>query len=534
MKIRKKYLLISLFIFLEIFLGFYITNFTFRIKQLAGTYRSVDEITCISVTPTGTLLCIGGKNGSITLFKNGISIPLWRYHGNFDILSIKLSAESDYIVAQDSNDTISLFSQTPNLRGNKIHPLWEHYLPACKIRDIYSTGGIFPSVYILASSEGSLHLLSKTGERIWEYQTGSDGVTAAISRDGQGIAVGDLNGNVYLFKTESEKPLWIFPTDAKIESIAISYDTNYVVAGGETKDGKGHIFFLSFRDGELLYDRLVDSPIRTVYISYDGKSVIADKDDDTALAILYDEGKISENALDIQKRIESIMPSVFGSNVVISAPNEVYLFYLPRPTPLWRFSVKEGTPRLAITQEGESIFVSNSHTIYFLSNTKFSEIIPGSRIGWAVIFFLGVVALFLNFIMNGRINLAKIKKSDYLSAMIALSAGAIVGMLILNDIGKAILICGIGTFVGNLFCWRNRCFLSYLSGCYLGFMGSVVAGSLLGLLIWFNGDERNIIQLILENLYDGITIGVLIGPFGATVGTFFMSLIISKIMHFVN
>jgi hypothetical protein len=498
-------------------------------KRQAGTYRSVDEITCIGLTPTGSLLGIGGRNGSISLFKNGISMLLWKYHGNFDILSIEISAENDYIVAQDSNDTISLFSQSPNLRGDKIAPLWEYGLPSCKIRDIYSTGGILPSVYILVTSGGALHILSKTGENIWEYQTGSDSVIATFSRDGEGIAAGDSNGNIYLFKIDSAQPLWIFPTGAKIVSIAISYDGNYVVAGGETEEGNGQIFLLSFRNGELVYNRQVDRPIRTVYISYDGKKVIADKDDGTAFTIYYDEGNIHENALDIQKGIQSIMPSVFGSNVVISAPDgEVYFVYLSRPVPLWRFNVQEGTPLLAITQEGESVFVSTSHAIYFLSNTKFSELIPGSRTGWAVVFLLGIVALFLNFLKSGGVNLTNIKKSDYFSAVIAFSTGMIIGLLTYDDLGKAVLICGVGTFVGNLFSWRNRGVISFLSGCYSGFFGSLVAGCLLGLFIWFAGDERNIIQLILENLYNGITIGVLFGPLGAIIGTFITGSIISK------
>jgi WD40 repeat protein len=530
MKIKRIHLIISLFLLIEIFLGFYNANYTFRTKQQDLTYRSEDEITCISINPTGTLLGIGGKNGSVTLFKSGISTPLWRYHGNFNILSIKLAAESDYLVVQDINDTISLFSKSPNLHEGKIYPLWERFILACKIGGIYSSGGILPEVYIVASVGGSIHLLSKTGETLWMYHTGSDGVVTTFSKDGEWIAGGDLNGNIYLFKIESAKPRWIFPTGIKITSIAISYKTEYIVVGGETKDGKGHIYLLSVRDGELIYDRQVDRPIRTVYISYDGKNVVADKDDGTAAVIYYDNGKIFENSLNIQKRIQSIMPSVFGSYIVASSPDgEVYFVYLPRPAPLWRFNVQEEGSLLAITQEAESVFVSNSHTIYLLSNTKFSELIPGSRIGWAAVFFLGVgVALVLIVFRDGAINLIKIEKGDYLSSIIGFSMGVAIGLLTSKNMGTAVLICGVGTGLGSLICWRNRSILSFLSGCYLGFFGSGAAGCLLGLIIWFSGDERNIFQLILGNMFSGLEIGVLFGPLGAIIGTFVTGFFIQK------
>ena len=521
-KISRIHLVVILFLFMEISLGFYTANYTFRTKGQAWTYKSDDEITCISITSTGALLGLGGKNGSITLISRGMSIPRWRYRGKFNVLSIKLSAGGDYLVALDSNDTISLFSRTPHLREGKIYPLWTHHLPAGKIIDIYSSAGILPLVYVVASSGGSIHLLSKRGEKLWEYQTGAEGVVTTISKDGTLIAAGDSHGNIYLFKVESANPHWSFPTESKIVSIAISFKNKYIIAGGETEDGKGQIYLLSLRDGELIYNRRFDRPIRTVCISYDGKSVVADKEDGTAVVIYYDGGTIHENDLHICKRIQSIMLSVFGSYVVASSPEgEVYLKYIPRPAPLWSFSVQDGRLLLAITQRGESVFVSDSHRVYLLSNTKLSEMIPGSRIGWAVVFFLGVgIALSLIVFTSGRLKLTKIERGAYLSALLGFLVGMFIGLLITKDIGKAVLTCGVGSLLGSLFCWRRKSILSFLSGCYVGFFGSGAAGFFLGLLIWFSGDERNILQLTLDNVFNGLKIGVLFGPLGATIGTF--------------
>lgn len=519
--------MVALLLFIEISVIFYTANYTFRTKSQAWTYESDDEITCISITPAGSLLGIGGKNGSITFISRERSDPNWKYRGEFSIFSIKLSYGGDYLVAIDSNKTISLFSRYPHSREDKIYPLWNYHLQNGKIRDIYSSQGIPPIVYVLASKGGDIHLISRWGEELWRYQTGAEDVVATFSRDGSRIAAGDAYGNIYLFRVESVNPLWSFTTGLKISSIAVSFNNEYLVAGGATEEGKGKIYVLSLRGGELVYNRQVDLPIRNVYISHDGESVIIDKEDGTIVAISNDEGTIRENPIHIQKRVQSIMPSTFGSYVVASnSEEEVYLKYLPRIAPLWRFRVQEGKSLLAMTQRGESVFVSDSHRVYLLSNAKLDEMIPGSRIGWAIAFFLGIgIALFLFVFGNGGLNLIKIERGIYLSTIIGFLGGMVIGLLITKDIGKAVLLCGISSFMGSLFSWKGRGVLSFISSCYVGFFGSGAAGFFLGLLIWFGGDERNLVQLVLSSVSNGFRIGVLFGPLGAIIGALLLRMI---------
>ena len=173
-----------------------------------------------------------------------------------------------------------------------------------------------------------------------------------------------------------------------------------------------------------------------------------------------------------------------------------------------------------MTQRGESVYVSDSHRIYFLSNKKLDEMIPGSRIGWAIAFSLGVGIALSPFVLNGKLNLFKIERGVYLSAIFGFSGGMIIGLLITKDIGKAVLLCGVSSFIGSLFSWRSKNVLSFISSCYVGFLGSGAAGFLLGLLIWFSGDEQTLIQLMLGSIFNGFKIGVSFGPLGAIFGTF--------------
>lgn len=532
MKIRRIYPVVILFLFIEFSLGFYTAKYTFRTKQAAWTYESNDEITCFGITSTGSLLGIGGKNGSITFIPKGRSIPRWRYNGKSSILSILLTSGGNYLVAQDGDDLISLFSQTPHLRDGEIYPLWTYHLPASEIRDIYSSHGILPLVYVLATSGGSIHLFLKKGETLWEYQTGADSVVGAFSRDGLLMAAGDSNGNIYLFKTESPRPLWSFQTESRIVSTAISFNKEYIAAGGETEAGEGHILLFSLEDGGLIYDKRVDHAVRRVFISHDGGNVIAEVEDGAAVIIKYDGNKIQDKVHHPGKKLQSIILSVFGSYIAASnLKGEVYLTYLPRPAPLWRFGVQEGNTMLAITQRGDSVFVSDSHHVYLLSNTKLSEMIPGSRTSWSIVFFMVVVIAFsIIAFTGGRLHLKQIERGDYLSAVLGFSVGLFIGMLLTKDVGKAVLLCGVGSLVGSLFCWKNKGFLAFLSGCYLGFFGSGIAGFFLGLMIWFGGDERNILELTFQNVFSGLKVGVLFGPIGAVIGTFAVGLFVSKWM----
>lgn len=531
MRFQRIHLGIILALLVEISLGYYVANYTCRAKKGAWTYLSEDEITCIGISSTGRLIGIGGRNGTISLISRGSSTPKWVYHGGFRVTSIELSAEGDYLVSLDSNGTISLFPQVPLREGGRVCPRWAYHLQAGDLRGIFSSGGIPPLVYVLASREGTIYLLSTEGERLWEYKTGADEVVTTISVDGLWVAVGDSLGNIRLFTVSSGSPIWSFSAGSRIVSIAISFDGNYVAAGGMTRVKEGRIYLLSLKDGELLYERRVDRPIRSVHISYNGEWLVADEEDGTGVIIHYRGGSVHERSLHVVEGIRSIDLSPFGSYMVLSnTEGVIYLYYLPRPAPLWKFSTQEGTPLLAITQRGDFIFVSTSHRLYLLSNTHLAEMAPGSRTGWGLVFFLGLgIVSFLLFVHMG-IHPTRVRDSDFLSASIGLGLGTLIGLLMTKNVGRAFLLSGVGSLVGCLICWRSRSFLSFLSGCYIGCFASGVGGFLLGLLTWFGGDERNIVQLTISGVVDGLRMGIVFGILGAVVGALFMKLIIKKVL----
>jgi len=393
MSIRRIHLVAILLIILEASFGFYIIRYTFRMKKYVWIYQSEDEITCIDATSTGSYIGVGDVSGSISLVTRGRSYPRWRYQGDVDFLSIHLMSTGDFLAALSSNDTISLFSHSSHLRDGKGHPLWTHHIPSTRLRGIYSTGGTPTFVYVVASSGGRIVLLSKTGERLWEHETGAQNVLTTISEDGSYIAAGDSDGNIQIFKLKSSTPFWPYPTGSMIVSVAISFDSKFVVAGGLNGEGKGEIYLLSLNDGQLIHNSQFERPIRTVHISYNREYVIADKEDGTAIIIHYEENSISEDILNVPNGIRSILFSQFGSFVAASNNDcDVYLHYILRPAPLWKFSTQDGEPLMDLTRKGDYVFVATSDKVHLLSNTAMTEMIPGSRVGWAAVFFLGALS----------------------------------------------------------------------------------------------------------------------------------------------
>ena len=69
---------------------------------------------------------------------------------------------------------------------------------------------------------------------LWNYTTGDDVNSVAISSNGEYIAAGSDDNNTYLFnntQSDSKIPVWINKTGAAVKAISMSSDGEYIVAG---------------------------------------------------------------------------------------------------------------------------------------------------------------------------------------------------------------------------------------------------------------------------------------------------------------
>ena len=65
----------------------------------------------------------------------------------------------------------------------------------------------------------------------FSYTTEGKVWAVAISADGEYIAAGSDDDNVYLFERDSNTPLWDYTTGDDVRSVAISSNGEYIAAG---------------------------------------------------------------------------------------------------------------------------------------------------------------------------------------------------------------------------------------------------------------------------------------------------------------
>jgi hypothetical protein len=517
MRISRIHLFIIIFLAIEITSSSYVYNYTTRDKRPAAEYSSKVEMTCFDASYTGGMFAVGGSDSSVSLIQKSRLITRWIYFGGTPASSVRLSASGDYLASGDEEGSIALFSYVPVVVDGRVAPIWINKIPGARLEGIYSLEGMPPMVYVLVSSGGRLILMQTDGSTLWEFSTAAAGVRASLSFDGSWVAAVDSIGEVYLFGTKRPEPLWTFPTGLMDASLVISLDGRCVIVGGEPAEGGGAIYLLSLSNGEKTYSKCYSRPVVGVGISASGERVFARLSDGSVDFLQRVGGSFGERLLSVGGGFGSFAASPFGSYLVAAGYREAYFYYLPRERPFWSFETGEPS-RVATSQNGDIIFLCVADTIYVFSNTEFSELLPGSRLAWGGIFTSALVGLFLALLCSKLGALAKRIRADLLYLILGFSVGGVAGFLVTWDYSQSIMLCGLGALVGCLVSVRGKGFDSLLSGCVQGLLGSGAGGFFLGLLIWCGGDERSILQLIVENAANGLRLGLLFGPLGAVIG----------------
>ncbi|MHA1428280.1 MAG: outer membrane protein assembly factor BamB family protein [Candidatus Helarchaeota archaeon] len=219
------------------------------------SYSTGDDVESVAISGDGQYIVAGSYDNKVYLFQRNNSTPLWAYSTGSNVWSVAISGDGQYIVAGSCDNKVYLFQR------NSSTPLWA-----------YSTGSNVESVaisgdgqYIVAGSYYSeVYLFQRNSSTpLWAYSTGSYVESVAISGDGQYIVAGTFyyfyynfyyiyHGEVYLFQRNSSTPLWAYSTGDGVESVAISGDGQYIVAG--SRNNEVYLFDSKDTDGDGLSD----------------------------------------------------------------------------------------------------------------------------------------------------------------------------------------------------------------------------------------------------------------------------------------
>ena len=159
----------------------------------------------------------GQKDNQLYLFGSNSSTPLWNYDVNYDIQSIAISADGEYIVA-GSEYSIYLFNTDSNT------PLWT-----------YSPGGGINSYSVDISSDGEF-IVAVDGDKVKLFDKDSNSPVRSfacnqyvpkieISQDGEYFAVtsyggsGDIEYQTCFYDKDTSTALWKYSGSSATTSL---------------------------------------------------------------------------------------------------------------------------------------------------------------------------------------------------------------------------------------------------------------------------------------------------------------------------
>lgn len=201
-------------------------------------YWTADEdLENVAISADGRYIVASSRENTYLLDSSGDLV--WRKEVSG---AVSISSDGNLIVVASSH-WLKLFDRSGNLLLNK--DLGIDYI----IRDAASSSsGSYIAIVISelgSETRTKICLLDQNGVELWSYPLDEDAYTVAISSNGDYVAAGSFDQQIY-FLDESGKLLWKYKTGSIVSSVSISPDGGYVTACAYS------LYFLN-KDGTLLW-----------------------------------------------------------------------------------------------------------------------------------------------------------------------------------------------------------------------------------------------------------------------------------------
>ena len=209
---------------------------------------------------------------------------------------------------------------------------------------------------------------------VWSYDTSSRNRDLAISSNGQYIALASYDWNLYLFEKDNSTPLWTCNLGESVQSVAITPDGHYIVAGTTRPTNKVYLFEKNSSTPLWSYD--TGGIVMSLAMSSDGQYIVAGIGRDDYSVYLFE--KNSSTPLWRYEvgfatgHVNSVGISSDGNYIVAGAYNgNLYFFGRNSSTPIWTYQTPNWAYHVAISSDGNYIVVGDTdgtnpiHGIYF-------------------------------------------------------------------------------------------------------------------------------------------------------------------------
>ncbi len=246
--------------------------------------------------------------------------------------------------------------------------LWNKYTYGVAQAVAISGDGNF---IVVGTSHGRIYFFNRTNsEPLWTYnvRNGEDIYSVAISWDGEEIVVGSYDDDVYLFNSTpsgDKKPMWNYTTGTNVNSVDISGNGDYIVAGS------GSVVYLFDKSG-YLWEYTTGGAVTTVSISFNSNYFVAGSlDNRVYLFNRATESKIWDDGTGGD--VSSVAMSDSGYYFVVgSASDDVIYYNRTSTTPEWTYSTGDDVQSVDISASGNYIVAGSwdNKLYYFESDSS--------------------------------------------------------------------------------------------------------------------------------------------------------------------
>lgn len=223
--------------------------------------------------------------------------------------------------------------------------------------------------------------LKTSNPLIWHYTTGGKIQSISISSDGKYIVAGSNDNKVYLFDNSNSTPLWTFNTGGNVNGIDISSNGNYLAAGRAASAVEDPVYFFEKNSSTPLWECERPYGWRALSISSDGNYLVAS----TYGSPVY----LFEKSSSDPKWVRFLPGSTDAYSLAISSTGEyiaagsggyytkVYFWHKSSSYEEWAYETGDIVNSIAISSDGNYIVAgSDDFNIYYFNKTKTTPKMP--------------------------------------------------------------------------------------------------------------------------------------------------------------
>jgi len=283
----------------------------------------------VVISQDAKYIAAGGMDTKVYFWNSDSSEPAWSYKveseggimGGSVIRAMNMTPDGKYFTAGTSCPDRSVYVFNPD----QSEPIFRAQV-----------GSNFPAETVSISDDGQYVLVGGGGsdedpyaavlfkigqdELLWKFDYDKNPtLKVAISADGKSYVLGYILSGIIFGSSDSKNPTWQLKNSGYIADLTFSENGKYLAAGS----GTHHVFLLSADGSQLHQDWEVDNKVESIAISTDGQYIVAGTSLDRFVIIGEYDGNVSGSGSGDIQDIEPELKNVSGLTIGLDTKTSV-------------------------------------------------------------------------------------------------------------------------------------------------------------------------------------------------------------------